>query len=146
MRWKLLDRITELEPGRSARGVVGVSFEAANLRRPDPGERGLPRLLALESIGQLASWLVIASSDFARRPVLGSFDRARLGRAVEAGERLLVEVELHRLYETAGLMSGRATVDGETVAEVERASCALIPLGELEDPEEVRAEYGELIR
>jgi 3-hydroxyacyl-[acyl-carrier-protein] dehydratase len=144
MRWKLLDRIVELEPGRRALGVWGVSYDAATLERPDARAATLPRVLVLESIGQLASWLVIASTGFARRPVMGSFDRAVFARDLFPGERVTVEAELHRLYDTAGLVSGRALVDGEVVAEVARATCGLLPLEELEDPDEVRAELLEL--
>jgi hypothetical protein len=145
VRWKLLDRIEALEPGRRASGVFGVSFEAATLERPG-AELTLPRILALEAIGELASWLVIVSTDFARRPLLGSFGRATLGRDLGPGERVEVECELDRLHETAGLVSGRARVGSEVVATIERASCGLLPLGELEDPEDVRAEYGVLLR
>jgi 3-hydroxymyristoyl/3-hydroxydecanoyl-(acyl carrier protein) dehydratase len=143
VRWKLLDRVTELERGKRASGIFGVSFEAATLDGPSC-RAVLPRVLALEAIGELAAWLVIVSTDFARRPLLGSFERARFARDLEAGERVRVECELARLYEAAGLVSGRAFVGDALVAEVERASCALVPLGELEDPEEVRAEWGQL--
>jgi 3-hydroxyacyl-[acyl-carrier-protein] dehydratase len=145
VRWKLLDRIFELERGRRARGMFGVSFEAATLEGPHGGTT-LPRILALEAIGELVSWLVIVSTDFARRPLIGSFERARLGRSLESGERVIVECELSRLYDTAGRVSGRALVGDEVVAEVELASCALLPLEDLEDPEEARAEYGALSR
>lgn len=145
MRWRFLDRIESLEKGRRARGAYGVSFEVATLERPG-AEGTSPRILALEAIGELAAWLVIASTDFQRRPVLGSFDRCRLGRDVGPGERVTVECELVRLYETAGLVNGRATIGDELIAQVERASCGLLPLSELEDPDEVRAEYDVLTR
>jgi len=145
VRWKLLDRIETIEPGRRAAGVFGVSFEAATLDRPD-GATTLPRVLALEAIGELAAWLVIVTTDFARRPLLGSFERARLARDLDPGERVAVEVELDRLHETAGRVSGRALVGSEVVAEVERAHCALVDLAELEDRDEVRAEYATLTR
>ena len=145
MRWKLLDRILELEPGRRAQGAFGVSFEAATLDRPD-GRSVLPRVLALEAIGELAAWLFIVSTDFARRPLLGSFEQARLARDLEAGERVRIECELERLHETAGRVRGRALVGDELVAEVAGANCALLALEELEDPDEVRAEYAALAR
>jgi 3-hydroxyacyl-[acyl-carrier-protein] dehydratase len=144
VRWKLLDRITAVERGRRASGVLGVSFEAATLERPSGREGTLPRVLALDAIGELAAWLIIVSTDFARRPLLGSFERARLGRDLEAGERVRVECELDRLHETAGLLNGRALVGDEVVATVERASCALVPLASLEDPEEVKALWGQI--
>src|SRR5271163_662383 len=133
MRWKLLDRVLDLERGKRASGIFGVSFEAATLDGPHL-RAVLPRVLALEAIGELAAWLVIVSTDFARRPLLGSFERARFERDLEAGERVRVECELSRLHDTAGLVSGRALVGDAVVASVERASCALVPLDELEDP------------
>jgi 3-hydroxymyristoyl/3-hydroxydecanoyl-(acyl carrier protein) dehydratase len=148
VRWKLLDRVTELSPGARARGVLGVSFEMATLERPEPGPPGLPAVLALEAIAELAAWLVIASTDFRRRPLLGTFDRARLlARELGPGERLQVSCELERLYEAAALVSGRATSErGEVVAQVERAAVRLAPLEWFEDPEDVRAEYKELVQ
>ncbi len=143
MRWKLIDRITELEPGVRAEGILGVSFDAATLDRPDP-ELGLPRLLLLEAIADLVSWLVIATTDFAKRPLAASFDRATLGRTVGPGERVAVECELLKLNDDAGLIRGRARVDDEIVAELERGTCALVDLQELHDPEEIRAELAEL--
>lgn len=145
MRWKLLDRIEALERGKRASGIFGVSFEAATLDGPH-ARPVLPRVLALEAIGELAAWLVIVSTDFARRPLLGSFERAHFGRDLEAGERVRVECELERLHEAAGLVHGRALVGDTVVAAVERASCALVPLSDLEDPDEVRAEWAQLAR
>ena len=58
MRWKLLDRIHELEPGRRARGVFGVSFELATLVFEDEH-----RLISLDRVDETGEqrWLALGA-------------------------------------------------------------------------------------
>ena len=82
MRFLFVDRIDRLVRDRRARGIKTVSFEEGFLRSPysRPGE--FPRLLVLESVAQLASWLVLYSTDFEKVPLLARLDRVEIRESV----------------------------------------------------------------
>jgi len=64
MRWRLIDKVVQLEAWESAGGVKAVSFEEYALREPFGREGTLPETMAMESCVELIRWLVAHSSDF----------------------------------------------------------------------------------
>lgn len=146
MRFYLVDRITGWEANRWITGLKGVSRAEACLMDDPGGEAEFPGLLVVEALAQLGAWLLLASTDFTRRPVLLGFGGAEFFCPVRAGDRLALagHVESHR--EDAALLSAEARVGEAIAVRVRDLLCAIGPAGDLEDPAETRRLFRALTR
>lgn len=121
----LVDRVTELEPGKRIVALKNVTFNERFFQGHFPGHPVMPGVLIVEALAQ-ASGLLIGLSD--ARPegrdamfYLAKVDNARFNRPVFPGDQLRLEVQLKRLIRSIGIFSARALVD-----DVEVASCELM--------------------
>lgn len=110
----LLDEVTALEPGRSARGRWTLTGDEDVFAGHFPGRPTLPGVLMLESIAQLGAVAVLTDERFAGKlPLFGGVDSARFRRQAGPGDTLELEIEMGRLSARAGRGHGRALVGGE---------------------------------
>ena len=65
--FSFVDRITEFDPGRRARGTLRVPADIA----------AFPSCLVAEAVGQLAAWVAMAHIDFRGRPVAALANETR---------------------------------------------------------------------
>jgi len=70
MRFVLLDRIVELEPGARIRAHKGLSLAEEYLADHFPAFPVMPGVLMIEALVQASAWLVRATEDFAHSLVL----------------------------------------------------------------------------
>jgi 3-hydroxyacyl-[acyl-carrier-protein] dehydratase len=70
MKFILIDRVTELEPGKRLAAVKSVSLAEEYLGDHFPAFPVLPGVLLLEGLIESASWLVRQKQDFANSMVL----------------------------------------------------------------------------
>jgi 3-hydroxyacyl-[acyl-carrier-protein] dehydratase len=95
MRFVLIDRIVELEPGRRLEAVKNLSLAEEYLADHFPGFPVMPGVLMLEALTQAGAWLVRDMEDFAHSVILLKQARTiKYGSFVEPGRRLVLQVEL----------------------------------------------------
>jgi len=116
----LLDDVSEVEPGRRARGRWHLRAEEPFFAGHFPGLPTLPGVLMVESLAQLGAVAVRSEPSYSSALLLfGGIDRARFRRRVVPGETLELEMEVLNLSRRAGKGHGRATVDGAVACEAD---------------------------
>jgi len=127
----LVDRVTELVPGKSIRGIKNVTMNEPYFIGHFPGYPVMPAVLVIEALAQIAS--ILAWKIAGRSPADGSLiffagiDNARFRRQVRPGDRLQLESEVQRLVRGIGKFAVRAKVDGEIVAEADLLAAMRTP-------------------
>lgn len=116
----LVDRIVELEDMR----VVGLKNVTANepfFNGHFPGMKVMPGVLIIEAMAQVAAVLVLNRVPDRENKIVffASISEAKFRRPVVPGDQLRIEVEFLRLKPSVAKVQGRATVDGQVVAEAE---------------------------
>jgi len=95
MRFSLLDRILEIEPGRSITAVKAVTLSEEYLADHFPRFPVLPGVFMLEAMTQAAAWVIRTGEDFAHSiVVLRSARNVKYGDFVEPGRTLTVTAEV----------------------------------------------------
>lgn len=133
MRFHLIDRIDAYEPHRSvtARKVTSLSEE---YWEPGPdGELRMPPPFVLEAFCQAGTWLIMISTERAKRAALLQVGSVVWHRDVRPGEVLVLEGTIASFGEESAVLGGIVSVDGETVLECEDVMCALIDAENLAD-------------
>lgn len=116
----LVDRIVELEADRIV-GIKNVTVNEPFFQGHFPDFPVMPGVLIIEAMAQVAGVLVLKNiPDRASKLVLlAGVDSARFRRPVLPGDQLRIEMKAVKVKASVAKMQGTATVDGETVAEVE---------------------------
>jgi 3-hydroxyacyl-[acyl-carrier-protein] dehydratase len=130
MRWLLVDKIIEMEPGKKAVGVRCFSRSEPFFMDHFPAYPIVPGVFHIEMIAQLGGKCIIASTtDFS--PVLTSVRSAKFRKEIFPGDRAIihVDVEVRKLFSIA---QGWIEVDGI------RVSSAELMLGHITKEEETR--------
>lgn len=95
MRFTLIDKVVDLEPGRQIRAVKNLSLAEEYLADHFPGFPVMPGVFMLEAMTQASAWLVRASEDFAHSVVLLKEARnVKYASFVEPGQQLVVTAEI----------------------------------------------------
>lgn len=112
MRWLLLDKILECEPGVSAMGVKTFPRSDELFVDHFPGFPIVPGVLQIEMIAQLIGRCV-AMAATGILPVLGSVKGAKFYRNITPGDRCVIKVKVARIARSYVLAEGEIEVDGQ---------------------------------
>ena len=98
MRFVLIDRLLELEPGK--RAVARKTFPPTLDVLADhfPGHPLIPGVLITEAMAQTAGWLLAATLGFDRWPLLCMIHNTKFRRPVEPGEELRLTAEIRSMH------------------------------------------------
>jgi 3-hydroxyacyl-[acyl-carrier-protein] dehydratase len=135
MRFHLIDRIDEFEPGRRVRGRKLVS-SSEEFWDYVPGGPAMPAPLVLEALCQAGTWLIMLSTDRRKRAALLQIGNVRFSGDVRAGDVLVLDGLVESMNDEMAVLSGSVTVDGTLVLKATDIMCALIDADDLEDPED----------
>ena len=95
MRFTLIDRIVDFEPGVRITAVKSLTMAEEYLADHFPNFPVMPGVLMLEAMTQASAWLVRLSEDFAHSMVtLKQAGNVKYGQFVEPGQTLTVTAEI----------------------------------------------------
>lgn len=117
----LVDRILELEEGKTIVGVKNVTANEPFFQGHFPGAPVMPGVLIVEAMAQCAAVLFLRDiPDRDRKLFLfGGVDKARFRKPVVPGDQLRFECEVLQKRSNTVKIRGVAKVDGAVVAEAE---------------------------
>ncbi len=118
----LIDRVLELEDGKSLSAIKNVSINEPFFGGHFPGQPIMPGVLILEAMAQATGLLAFTEMGEAHKTklyLLVGIDKSRFRGQVLPGDQLRLEISLKRNMRGIGIYACRALVDGELVAEAE---------------------------
>jgi UDP-3-O-[3-hydroxymyristoyl] N-acetylglucosamine deacetylase/3-hydroxyacyl-[acyl-carrier-protein] dehydratase len=120
----LVDRITEIVPGRRVTGIKNVTINEPFFQGHFPGHPIMPAVLIVEAMAQVGGVLLLSNVEDARGRLVyfSGIDNARFRAPVTPGDQLRFELELVKLRGPICKMRGTAWVGDKVVAEADLMS------------------------
>ncbi len=117
----LVDRITNIEEGRSIEGLKNVTINEPFFQGHFPGHPVMPAVLILEAMAQVGGMLMLNSVGDPGNKLMYfmGIDGAKFRRPVVPGDQLHFKLALISVKRRTMKMRGEAFVDGQLVAEAE---------------------------
>jgi 3-hydroxyacyl-[acyl-carrier-protein] dehydratase len=113
MRFHLVDRIAEVEPGKAIRAVKHLTLAEEYLADHFPTFPVMPGVLQLQTLVEAGAWLMRLTDGYAQSVwVLREARNVKYGTFVSPGHKLEVAVELVKRDGDAATLRGRGEVDG----------------------------------
>jgi 3-hydroxyacyl-[acyl-carrier-protein] dehydratase len=119
MRFHLVDRILEVEPGKSVRAVKNLTLGEEYLADHFPTFPVMPGVLMLQTLVEAGAWLLRLTDDFRHSViVLREARNVKYGTFMEPGRRMQIAVELVEQADSPegplATVKGKGEVDGST--------------------------------
>src|SRR5579883_3469326 len=95
MRFNLIDRIVEVQPGKSLKAVKNLTLGEEYLADHFPTFPVMPGVLMLQTLVEAGAWLLRLTDDFRHSVIaLREARNVKYGNLVEPGRSLVVTAEL----------------------------------------------------
>lgn len=135
----LLDRITELDPGRRVVGFKNVTINEPFFMGHFPGYPIMPGVLIIEALAQAGGILALkAMGSEGKIALFAGIDNCKFRRPVLPGDQLVLECTVIARKGPIWKMHGEATVDGVLAAKADLTASLAERLGDGTDEGGVR--------
>src|SRR6516225_1757092 len=115
MRFNLVDRIVEVQPGRTLRAVKNLTLGEEYLADHFPSFPVMPGVLMLQTLVEAGAWLLRLSDDFRHSMVvLREARNVKYGNFMEPGRQMAVSVELVERDGGLATLKGKGESEGQT--------------------------------
>ena len=113
MRFQLVDRILEVEPGKRIRLVKNLTLAEEYLADHFPSFPVMPGVLMLQTLVEAGAWLLRISDDFRHSViVLREARNVKYGNFMQPGKSLVVTVDLAEANEHEVVFKGKGESEG----------------------------------
>jgi 3-hydroxyacyl-[acyl-carrier-protein] dehydratase len=114
----LIDRVLEIEDGKSAVAVKNVTANEWFFEGHFPGQKIMPGVLIVEALAQTAAVCLLKGLESGgKSPLFAGIENMRFRRPVRPGDQLRLEFTLEKLRGPIGKGHVRATVESQIAAE-----------------------------
>jgi len=115
MRFNLVDRILEVQPGKILRAVKNLTLGEEYLADHFPTFPVMPGVLMLQALVEAGAWLLRLSSDFRHSViVLREVRNVKYGSFMEPGRQMQITVELAEQVGALATFKGKGESGGNT--------------------------------
>lgn len=114
----MIDRVTELEPGKWAKGYKMISYNEPQFQGHFPGLPLMPGVLQLEATAQLACITMLKVPEYEGN--IGMFtgvEGFKFRKKIVPGDKMDIEVKIQKFRYPFGKFEVKASVDGEMASE-----------------------------
>jgi 3-hydroxyacyl-[acyl-carrier-protein] dehydratase len=115
----MVDRIVDIQPGKSIIGIKNVSINEHFFQGHFPGQPIMPGVLIIEAMAQVAGILAYRSGNEGNSVYFMSIEKAKFRRPVVPGDQIRLEIKLLQKRGSVWKVSGTALVDDKVVSEAE---------------------------
>lgn len=116
----LVDRIVDLEPGKSATGIKCVSANEMQFMGHFPQKHVMPGVLIIEALAQTGAVALLTEEENKGKIALfGGINKARFKRQVIPGDVLELKCEIISRKGPVGIGKAEAYVDGKLAVKAE---------------------------
>jgi 3-hydroxyacyl-[acyl-carrier-protein] dehydratase len=115
MRFHLIDRILEVQPGRSLKAVKNLTLGEEYLADHFPGFPVMPGVLMLQTLVEAGAWLLRLSEDYQHSIiVLREVKNIKYGTFMEPGRQLTLTMELVERSAGQAVFKGKGESEGQS--------------------------------
>jgi 3-hydroxyacyl-[acyl-carrier-protein] dehydratase len=116
MRFVLIDRIVDIQPGRSLVALKNLTLGEEYLADHFPGFPVMPGVLMLEALTQAGAWLIRDHEDFAHSVILlKSAKTIKYQSFLEPGRQLQLHVEMQDFGPREATFKGEGRVEDQVI-------------------------------
>jgi 3-hydroxyacyl-[acyl-carrier-protein] dehydratase len=140
VRFHLIDKVESVDPGKSVRALKVTSL-SEDYWEDSPDGPVMPYPFVLEALCQAGTWLVMITTDRAKRAALLSIGNVDFLGSVHPGDVLQLDGSVDSMSDEVAVVSGSVSVDGTPILEAREIMCALInadDLAPLDDTERLQ--------
>lgn len=120
MRFYFIDKIIHFEPGKSGVAIKNVTLAEEFFIKHYDRTPLMPEPLIIEALAQTGGWTVAVSTHYHYVAIMIRVDNIKFYKYVRPGDQLLLKANIVYTSENGTLIEGRAEVNGEVVATIER--------------------------
>ncbi len=146
MNFLFVDRILDLELGKSIRGIKHVTADDTYLTIGRNGNTALMSSIIGEALGQLGAWNVMLSVDFTARPVAGCVSGVTIYDDAYVGDTILLETIIDSLDDKAVVYHSVAKVRDKIILTIDNALGPMLPMQDFIDPQLAKRQFQQINR